>query len=216
LVVKTHQGVVFAAPGTETFVILNRGDARQNITLPNDGGFTHMERWIYRADASVVSSGFAPIPDGPAPWLQGTPMSVVHKQKALDPNRAITFAEPGYSLEFVTLTSDSNGVAPIPTFGLPTVGLAIAGHSPLESSFGWSSGNAIAGSSQPSRGSEWLLVDSTQLRPADAQVPILTAPLSVTTVVATSNRSGDCWPESVHELFAPDLPGSAIALPLVM
>jgi hypothetical protein len=101
------QGVEFTAPGTETFVILNRGAGAQDITLPNDGGFTQLERWVYRADAGVVPGGFAPLPAGPAPWATGTPMNVVHDQAVLDPQSTITFCEPGYSLEFVTLTNPS-------------------------------------------------------------------------------------------------------------
>jgi hypothetical protein len=99
------QGVEFTGPGTETFVILNRGNADQNIALPNDGGFTRVERWVYRADANVVPGGFAPIPDGPAPWVQGTPMDVVHEQATLDSTSPITFLEPAYSLEFVTVST---------------------------------------------------------------------------------------------------------------
>jgi hypothetical protein len=99
------QGVEFTGPSTETFVILNRGNADQSVSLPNDGGFTQAERWVYRADANVVSGGFAPIPDGPAPWVQGTPMDVTHDQQTQDPTGAITFSVPAYSLEFVTVSA---------------------------------------------------------------------------------------------------------------
>jgi hypothetical protein len=103
------QGVVFTAPGTETFVVLNRGNSSQDITLPNDGAYSQVERWVYRADAGVVPGGFAPLPGGPAPWIQDTPMTVVDDQGALDPDNPITFMVPGYSLQFITLTQPVPG-----------------------------------------------------------------------------------------------------------
>ncbi len=118
---KTLQGIEFKSPGTETFVILNRGSSNQNISLPNTGHYTHLERWVYRADATVVSGGFAPIPDSPPPWVQGGPMSVVHGASALDPNGPITFPEHGYSLEFVTVSDAEN-----PALVNPEVALAFA------------------------------------------------------------------------------------------
>lgn len=107
---RALQGVEFQSAGRETFVILNRGSKNQNVTLPNTAGCTHLERWVYRADATVVPGGFAPIPDGPAPWLSDTPMNVVHSQSTIDPNGPITFPIHRYSLEFVTV-SDPAGPA---------------------------------------------------------------------------------------------------------
>ncbi len=117
---RALQGVEFKSDGSETFVILNRDSKNQNVTLPNTAGYTHLERWVYRADATVVPGGFAPIPDGPAPWLQGTPMSVVHGQSALDPNGSISFPIHGYSLEFVTVSDPAGPAA-------ANVALALAG-----------------------------------------------------------------------------------------
>jgi hypothetical protein len=86
-------------------VILNRGNVDRPLSLPNDGGYQHLERWVYAADAAVVAGNFARMPAGPAPWLVGTPMAVAHDQSALDPSGLVTFTSPKYSLTFLTRTN---------------------------------------------------------------------------------------------------------------
>jgi hypothetical protein len=203
---RALQGVEFTAPGTETFVILNRGDARQQITLPNDEGFTQVQRWVYRADASVVPGGFAPIPDGSAPWLQGTPMSVAYKQKEINPARSITFTEPGYSLEFVTLSFGTAGVSLLPNADLAAANLAVAGGSALNRERPWSSGNEVA-LAQRSRGFDWQMFVAVQVCEA-ARLPGASSALSPSIVnvgSATSDQAEDVtlFPAKLFENSGP-------------